>query len=250
MGNQSKVIIDVDSYLYKAACMCSELIQIDENIYYEGYDIRKAKNFITDTISNLMGKTNTSDYVLVTGGYGKNFRYTIDSNYKSNRRATKKPIMLDIVKKMVMDNFNVAYIPHLEADDTCRILYERKEGSMVVSLDKDLCTFEVKLYDPYHDKVRVVTPQQAEANFKRQLLMGDTADGYSGIPKIGKATADKLILDGISIDEIAEMYIDKGLGIDEFIRTYNLAKIIGDKEYNDGVISLYGGVKLNTSSIE
>ena len=250
MEKKNKVIIDVDSYLYKAAISCSSLIQIDDNFYYEGYDIRKARLFLEDAISNMMGKTNTSDYVLVTGGVGKNFRYSIDSNYKSNRKATKRPIMLDIVKKMVIDEFKTAYIPHLEADDTCRILYEEGEGDMVVSLDKDLCTFEVKLYDPYHDKVKVVTSTQAEANFKRQLLMGDTADGYSGLPKVGKATADKLILEGIAIDEIAEMYVEKGLGLEEFARTYNLAKILGKDDYKDGVITLYGGTKLDTRTLE
>lgn len=244
-----KVIIDVDSFMYKAASTCNTLVELQKGLYYEAYDINKAKEYLDETISNIMGRTSTNDYVLVTGGVGKNFRYRVCGTYKSNRKKTKRPIMLDKVREMMFENYPVAYIPHLEADDTCRILYEQG-GECIASIDKDLCTFEVKLYDPYHDTMRMVSKQQGEANFKRQLLMGDSTDGYNGIPGVGKATADKLILSGITVDEIAEMYVDKGLSLDEFKTTYNCAKILGKDDYNNGVISLYGGEKLDASSLE
>ena len=98
--------------------------------------------------------------------------------------------------------------------------------------------------------MRFITPQQAEANFKRQLLIGDKTDGYNGLPKVGPATADKLILDGITIDEIAQMYIDKGLGIETFETVYNCAKILSKDDYKDGIIKLYGGKTLDTTRIQ
>lgn len=241
-------IIDIDSYLYKASLTCGELVELGDGMYYEAYNLNNAIGYLREFAHNMMDATNTDDYVFVTGGVGRNFRYTINPLYKSNRKQQKKPIMLDIVRDKCFHMFPVMYTPCLEADDTCRILYEQDRDNVIVSLDKDLKTFESKIYDPLHCKMNYTSRVQAEANFKRQLLMGDATDGYSGIPKVGKATADKLILSGITIDEIAEKYIDAGLTIDDFKLTYNCAKIIGKDDYHDGIITLYGGETLDTKA--
>ena len=245
----SKAIIDADTYLYKAALTCSELVEIQEGLFYEAYNLNKAKAFLEETAKQLTEAVGCDEYVFVTGGIGKNFRYIVNPDYKSNRKKQAKPIMLDKVREMCFQQFPMVYIPHLEADDTCRILMEENKDNVIISVDKDLRTFPGKLYDSYHNNIKYITTQQAEANFKRQLLIGDKTDGYSGIPKIGPATADKLILDGITIDDIAEMYVEKGLGLDEFKKVYNCAKIIGLQDYNNGVVTLYGGEELNLNEL-
>ena len=236
----SRAIIDADSYMYRAAISCKELIEIEPEVWYEAYILNNARNYLRDTMKELTSKVGCSEYVMVTGGSGINFRKVINPSYKSNRKQQQRPIMLEKVKAMCMEEFPMCYIPHLEADDTCRILLEENKDNVVVSIDKDLRTFSGKIYDSYHDAMRFITPQQAEANFKRQLLIGDTCDGYSGIKGVGKATADKLLIKGISIDEIAQMYIDNGLSLDDFKMTYNCAKIIGSDDYDNGVVKLYG----------
>ena len=246
----SKAIIDIDTYLYKAALTCNELIELQEGIYYEAYNIDKARQFLKTIAEDIPPKVGCDEYVFVTGGVGKNFRYIINPDYKSNRKKQAKPIMLDKVREMAFEEFPMVYIPHLEADDTCRILLEENKDNVIVSVDKDLRTFAGKIYDSYHNVMRYITKQQAEANFKRQLLIGDKTDGYSGIPKVGPATADKLILDGITIDEIVEKYVEAGLGLSTFETVYNCAKILGKENYNDGIITLYGGKTLDVGSID
>ena len=241
----SKAIIDSDSYMYKAATTCNELVDLGEGKYYECYDINKAYNYLLETFQTLASKCNCSEYILVTGGVGDNFRYIINPSYKSNRKKQAKPIMLDKIREMVFNNFPIVYTPHLEADDTCRILLEEDKDNVVISIDKDLRTFSGKVYDSYHDDIRFITPKQAEANFKRQLIIGDKTDGYDGIPGYGPAKADKLLLSGVTIDDIAQMYVDLGLGIETFETVYNCAKIIGKDDYNNGIITLYGGKKLD-----
>jgi DNA polymerase-1 len=127
---------------------------------------------------------------------------------------------------------------------------EEDKNNVIVSIDKDLKTFPGKVYDSLHDTMRYITPLQAEANFKRQLLIGDKTDGYDGIPGIGQAKADKLLLSGITIDDIAQMYIDKGLGIEQFEMVYNCAKILGKNDYDNGIIALYNGKKLDLKEVE
>ena len=245
----AKAIIDIDTYLFRAALTCNELVELQPEIFYECWNIDKARQFLKQVADELPSKVGCDDYVFVTGGVGKNFRYVINPDYKSNRKKQARPIMLDRVREMCFNEFPLAYTPCLEADDTCRILLEENKDNVIVSVDKDLRTFSGKIYDSYHDVMRYITPQQAEANFKRQLLIGDKTDGYTGIPKVGIATADKLILNGITEDEIAEMYVEKGLGLDYFEMVYNCAKIIGKNDYKDGVITLYGGKKLDTRTI-
>ena len=241
-----RVIIDGDSYIFKAAYATSTLINIEDEMYYEGYDLNKARKYMQEMVSNICEKCAVNDYLIVLGAVGsRNFRYDINPTYKANRKAIKKPIMLDKVRKMVVDEFNTISIPCLEADDVVRIMYEEGDGNAVASIDKDLKTFSCKIYDSYHDTFTYVMPQQADANFKRQLLMGDSTDGYTGIKGIGKATADKLLMDGIDIDGIVKMYLDKGMTLEDFKRTYNSAKIIGKDDYDDGIIKLYGGEELD-----
>lgn len=246
----SKAIIDIDTYLYKAALSCNELVEIQDEVYYECYKLDNARMFLHQISEELTNNVGCDEYIFVTGGVGKNFRYLVNPDYKSNRKKQARPIMLDKVREMVFKEFPIVYIPHLEADDTCRILMEENKDNVIISVDKDLRTFSGKIYDSYHDMIRYITKEQAEANFKRQLLIGDKTDGYSGIPKIGPATADKLILDGITIDGIAELYIERGLSLDDFKRTYNCAKILGKDDYDEGIITLYGGEKLDTRRID
>lgn len=241
----ARAIIDADTYIYKAAATCKELAEIQPGMFYEVYNINNARKYLRETFENLTSRCGCDTYMLVIGGVGKNFRTILNPKYKENRKKQAKPLMLDKVRQLVFDEFTTCYIPSLEADDTCRIMMEEDKDNVVVSVDKDLRTFSGKIYDSYHDEVKFITPLQAEANFKRQLLMGDKTDGYSGLPKVGPATADKLLLKGITIDDIAQMYIDSGLGIDTFETVYNCAKIIGRQEYNNGVITLYGGKKID-----
>ena len=241
----SRAIIDADTYIYKASVMCKELVDLGNGIYYEAYNINKAREYLTEIMKSLTVKVGCTEYVMVTGGIGKNFRYLINPQYKSNRKQQAKPLMLDLVRDMCFKEFPMVYIPCLEADDTCRILLEEDKNNVVVSIDKDLRTFSGKIYDSYHDKFNYISPEQAEANFKRQLLIGDKVDGFSGLRGIGKATADKLLLEGITIDEIAELYVSKGYTLDDFELVYNCAKILGKEDYKDGIITLYGGKKLD-----
>lgn len=242
----AKAIIDIDTYMYRASLICSELVEIQDGIYYQVYNINTAKHYLKQVAEDIPKKVGCDEYVFVTGGVGKNFRYIINPSYKSNRKQQAKPLMLDKVREMMFKEFPMVYTPCLEADDTCRILMEMNKDNVIVSMDKDLRTFSGKIYDSYHDVMRFITKEQAEANFKRQLLMGDKTDGYSGIPKVGIATANKLILDGITVDEIAEKYIEAGLSLNDFKKVYNCAKILGRDDYDEGVITLYGGEKLNT----
>jgi hypothetical protein len=48
-------------------------------------------------------------------------------------------------------------------------------------------------YNPDKDKFTQINEEEANLNWMRQTLMGDTVDGYTGIPKIGSKRAEALL---------------------------------------------------------
>lgn len=239
-----KAIIDADSFIYRASMNCEELVQYDATHYGIQYNTQKGLDYLNNFIREVLDALNLQEYVLVVGGSGKNFRLDINPSYKSNRKAQKKPIMLGVMREIVFNEYPVAYIPRLEADDTCRILVEEDKNNVLVSIDKDLRTFESKIYNPDKKDMRYVSKIQADNMFKLQLLTGDRCDGYDGLKGIGPKTAEKMLLDGITIEEIKDKFLEKGYEVEDFERVYNCAKILGKEDYNNGIITLYGGKKL------
>lgn len=237
----STAIIDSDSFIYRASLTCDELVDIGNGKYQQIYSIDKARNYLIEFINKVKDKTKCDDYVFVTGGIGTNFRYLVNPSYKSNRKASKKPIMLDLVRDMCFKEFKMAYIYSLEADDTCRILIEKNIDNVLVSIDKDLRTFESKIYNPDKGTLTYISKEQADRNFKRQLIIGDVTDGYTGIPKVGIKTANKILDEGVEIEDIVNKYLEAGLTTFDFELVYNSARILSTADYNNGLIKLYGG---------
>ena len=236
-----KAIIDADSFIYRSALNCEELVQYDATHYGIQYNTSKGIEYLNNFVQETLEALNLKEYILVVGGTGKNFRLDINPKYKSNRKQQKKPIMLDIIRGIVFNEFPVAYIPRLEADDTCRILVEEDKNNVLVSIDKDLRTFESKIYNPDKKDMRYVSKAQADIAFKKQLLTGDKCDGYDGLYGVGPKTAEKLLLDGITIEGILDLFLEKGYLQEDFERVYNCAQILGKEDYRDGTITLYGG---------
>ena len=69
----SRAIIDIDSFLYRASLTCKELVEIQEGIFYEVYNLNTALSYLTKLGQELAQRVNCNEYVMVTGGGGKNF---------------------------------------------------------------------------------------------------------------------------------------------------------------------------------
>jgi len=243
-----KAIIDIESYIYKACACTSTLVQLEGSTYTEGYDLEKAKEYLTKLVDDVILATGADEYI-VTMGSTKNYRKFINPNYKSNRKDSPRHPMLGMVTDLVFELFETTYIPYLEADDVCRIIYEEDRfNNIIVSIDKDMKSFPCRLYNPDKpDKgIENISKEKAQANFFKQLIMGDKCDGYNGIPNYGEAKASKLVENGITQQEILDLYLANGLQESDFITTYNMARMIPKDSYSDGVVKLYN-TKFNTT---
>ena len=123
---------------------------------------------------------------------GKNFRYDVYEDYKSNRKDLPPIPYRKEIKEWLMSEYpQVALVsdPKLEADD--RLGYyatedQDEEIRIIVSIDKDLEQVPTWVMNP--DKWRfptLITPEHAFKQQMMQWMCGDSTDGYNGIKGFG-----------------------------------------------------------------
>jgi predicted methyltransferase len=76
-----------------------------------------------------------------------------------------------------------------------RIWANQIKDYIVISVDKDLDCIEGKHYNPRKDLVYTVNEDDANYNYWKQIIMGDSTDNIPGVPGIGPKKAEKLLLE-------------------------------------------------------
>ncbi len=185
----------------------------------------------TNFIATLHKEHNSDYIVFALDSKGPTFRNEIDPNYKANRDAPPEeliqqlPIAIEWIEKM---GFKTLAQVGFEADDMIASMTKvAKEAGMsvrVVSHDKDLYQLiddgKVIIVDAIKrktidenacmDKFGVKPSQFIDF----QSLLGDSADNVPGVKGVGKVTAQKLISNYGSLDEIyknLELITPKGV---------------------------------------
>lgn len=238
------LIVDIESYIYKSITAAKILHQdnIHKNIYYEAYDINKSILFLEDNLNRLMDKLQACNCELVIGSK-HNFRKDINPNYKANRPS--KPPIYDIILGVVNQKFNPISLQNLEADDTCRILYEDKNfypnsEKIIVSIDKDFFTVPCKFYrDLQEGKLYDIDIDTASYNLYKQVITGDTADNYKGIPGFGETKAEKFLEYSRTEKDIIKLFEDNGLTKDDYFKNKFMAQLISVAQYNFNTGEVY-----------
>lgn len=245
------IILDVESYLYKASHSCRVLQELEQFVYQEVYDLRNGIDFINNTVKRLKNKLKAQEVVMVIGD-SKNFRKELYPSYKGNR-TQPKPLMYELLLDYILNKYDVVSLPTLEADDVARIVYEDKKNynfteKVIVSIDKDFYTIpEVNfLRDLNEDAVvEYISRETAEYNLMLQTIMGDATDGYKGIPLWGRSkTKEWLDKQPRLWADVLELFQANGLTGEDYVMNKTCAKLIGIKNYDFEK----GQVKLNAEN--
>lgn len=127
-----------------------------------------------------------------------NWRTHILPSYKSNRAGLRRPMLLNLLKDHLAENYETFIRPTLEADDVLGILATwpgLKGEKIIVTKDKDLKTIPGLHYQVHQENPEVfeVSEEQANRWHLAQALAGDPTDGYSGCPGIGIESALKIV---------------------------------------------------------
>ena len=152
---------------------------------------------------------------------GKTFRHESYEPYKANRDKTPEGILVAVPYiKRILQAYRIPIfeIEGYEADDVIGTLSHQAEGqgffTYMVTGDKDfgqLVTPNIKVFNPGKNEVLGVEEVNAKYGIQspKQLidilgLMGDTADNIPGCPGVGPKTAEKLIQQFGSIENLLE----------------------------------------------
>lgn len=233
VGNKIRrvCIADIDTALYIVCYNKKDSIPKTLEECYQQMD---------DLLNNIFVATDCSHYLLYLT-IGKNFRYSIDENYKSNRKKQEKPPFFYEVREYLINKWNAYFDEGFESDDLCvsarKILMDNKIDCIIASPDKDIKMLEGVYYD-YKKLEFFETNYKDSVNyFWKSMITGDSSDGIKGIPGKGEVYATKILKDVTYTcsDKVFSSYIDnfgEELGIEEFYKTYKLLKI-KDNLYNE-----------------
>lgn len=198
-----KLLFDADIIAFKAAAATEQPINWGDGIWtLHGYE-QDVIDHAMSYMQSVADKLDTQDVLLFLTG-ANNWRKDILPSYKSNRKDTRKPLMLPFIRQFMVDNLGATIVDTFEADDLLGIEATSTDDCIIVSEDKDLKTIPAMVYNPQKDDAPVLIPEFTAAwNHMFQTLTGDSTDGYSGCPKVGPVAAKKILQD---IDQVEDLW--------------------------------------------
>ncbi len=208
---QTVTIIDTFGFLFRSYFALPPLSNKD------GFPTGLLTGF-ANFISNIYSEHLTDYLVFALDSEGKSFRNDIDENYKAHRPDVPQdllkqlPVAISWIDKI---GFASKAVPGFEADDIVATLAKKAKKAgykvRIVSHDKDLYQLisdNIHMYDPI--KKKEIGPDECMEKYgirpdqfvDYQAMVGDSADNVPGIKGIGAKTAQKLLTQFGSLENI------------------------------------------------
>jgi len=182
-----KLLIDLDPIVYRVGFATQHKMPDGE---IEAEPVRYALYTVKRFMTSLLNDTGPDEYVgFLTGK--DNFRYTIDSEYKANRKGVSKPVHYQAIRDYLEKNYNTEIVDGKEADDA--LAEHQTNETAIATIDKDLLMVAGWHYNYVKKEWQTVTPEGGTKFFYKQMLMGDKVDNIPGIKGIGPKKAEKLL---------------------------------------------------------
>jgi DNA polymerase-1 len=201
--NKRLAIVDADTVLYQVA-LSAEMCARGQGMNGEDmwFGVRGVEDCYQDVLNRLDQKISDVDAKdgIICLSHSRCFRYDVLPSYKANRARTRRPPMMVNLRAQLLDRqpFKmIRVVDRLEADDLCGIASTSiQQGGtglepIIISEDKDLLTIPGILYQK--GRSFEVTLEEADRAHMYQTLVGDTTDGYKGLPGVGPKKADKIL---------------------------------------------------------
>ena len=271
--NRLTALIDGDTIAFRIASAVQGTIEWPSG-WIEPFARRWEGEAALDSyMSKLVRRLGVSDFkVFISCPSEDNWRLKVDPEYKSNRKASIRPLLLEPLKEYLRLKYGATHLAYLEADDVLGLYATDKslcpERCIVVGRDKDFHTipglhYQLKDDDPFSlgPIIRKVSFEEAQMNHYVQALAGDAVDGYPGCPGIGMKrartlleqperlvrttgtitrgpnkgqTTERWVSGGACTpwEAIVSCYEKEGLGVAEAIQNARLARILQAGDYN------------------
>jgi len=197
-----KVLIDGDIVAYRAAFSSEKDFQDD------------AASKVDEIMGGILEKTcdfiHPTTYEVYLTGRG-NFRHEIAKSapYKGNRKDRPKPIHLSFCRDYLVINYQATITEGQEADDAIAIrATELGEDTIVASVDKDFLQLPCIHYNIVRQDFTKIGEFEGLKKFYSQILTGDSSDNVYGIYKVGPKTAEKMLKECTTEEEMWGVCVD------------------------------------------
>ena len=241
------LLVDADMLLFTAVKLCEVEIEWMPDVITTHLPLREVSLLFDEMLDNKKKQAEADEEILCWTS-PDNFRLEVDPTYKGNRRATNhrlKPVGFKEARRRMESKYNSECWYRLEADDVLGILQTRDLGkdTVIWSGDKDLNQIP-GLHLDNDGTVKTINEPEADVFFYRQILIGDSVDGFGGCPSIGQKTAEKLIplkdfTPASAWRIVVNNYKKKGLSEQQALVQARLARILRSTEYNYDDIDLW-----------
>ena len=195
--DMGKVLIDGDIIAYRAAFSTEKMGSSDTRL-----KVDDLIQFILD--STVLFPDIGIDYVVYLTGKG-NFRYDIAKShtYKGNRKDVQKPRHLQTARDHMKVYYQAIISEGEEADDLISKEAARQDyHACVASIDKDMLQIPCWHFNIVRGDYLKVEPYGGIKFFYTQILTGDRADNIVGLFRVGPVTADKILEDAETEEDL------------------------------------------------
>ncbi len=226
--SQHALILDADYLVFSAMSAAECETQWEDNVWTLECDHEKAwrnLNSAIDAIIRLRKSFEKSKLVLCFTDT-TNWRKSVLPTYKMNRKATRKPTGYYAFVERVMESEEwVSFLrPALEGDDCMGILSTKPSlvgctSATIVSPDKDFKTIPGEFFHMSAGKFLQLSLEDADEYHMYQTMIGDTTDGYAGIPGVGETLAKEMLAEPfkfIQVDKVLKSGPRKGQTVTEW----------------------------------
>lgn len=193
----NQLLIDADGFIFQVACVCEKKNPFDPEAP-PVVDTNLGESILRNKFNALFDRLRADSAIMFLSCHREDGhrRLMVDESYKANRNNKKSPAALPHLREWLKQNYECIEAPHLEADDLIGIYATEKQKTynrIIVSYDKDVIGLPGKTYAPRQEKRRLVKKSTSFKFFIYQCIVGDSADGYKGIPRVGKVGANKFL---------------------------------------------------------
>lgn len=239
------LLIDADYLIYSSCCAADKHIKWDLHTWSSYSDERDVMQIIESRIEHYITVVEEKHDIVMCFSSYPTFRHQIFPDYKLNRINKPKPYGLKAAINNVKNEYNSVFYENLEGDDVLGLCATngRYDDPIIVSVDKDMRTIPCKLLAA--DDLELITRKKADRQWMCQSLSGDPTDNYKGLDKVGAVTADKIIGEAKTTEDmwlkVVAAYEKKGQTVGDAIMTARLARILreGDYDYDTGEVKLW-----------
>ena len=230
------LLIDADWLAYSSCCACEHDVRWNDDVHSLWCSEQDVLNVIETRVAQYKAMAEDDGQVIMCFSDYPTFRHGLSFDYKATRIGKRKPLALKSIREKLAETYHAISFNGLEGDDVMSLLStgDKYKDPIIVSPDKDMRGVPCTLLAG--DDLELITRKKADRHWMIQTLTGDRADNIEGLTGVGPVSAEKILGDAQSFEDmwnkVIEAYQKKKKTYADAIMTARLTRILRHGEYD------------------